>query len=199
MKSNALIIYIITLFCFYSCATKKYKQSKFQNGKCEYLYINDFSGTSISTSDFIVQKDTISVSSLKFECTYTAFYTSWVMYNNYGEWDDGVQPENNYNTYLVWKDINLFSNGDKYTVVTYGVEKPGDIYSSVMVFDDKGGDILSKNSELKTKLIDLFSTEIRKKKDKKTKTIFYQKYIKQFKPEYWEKYKKFPNVKIYIE
>ncbi|WP_157358295.1 hypothetical protein [Winogradskyella sp. J14-2] len=199
MRSNTLFISIITLFCFYNCATKRYKKSKFHDGKCEYLYVDDFSGTSISTSDFIVQKDTISVSALKFECTYSAFYTSWVMYNNYGEWNDGVQPENSYNTYLIWKDIDLFSNGGKYTVVTYGAEKPSDIYSSLMVFDDKGRDMLFENSGVKTKLIDLFSTEIRKKKKKKLKSIFHQKYIKQFRPEFWETYKTYPNVKIYIE
>jgi len=122
------------------------------------------------------------------------------MYNLFGEWHKGVNPDNNkHRTYLIWENIDLLSNNDRYTVVTFGVEKLDDIFSSVMVFDKEGKDILSENSEIKSKVIDFFSKEIRKKKNKKMKTIFYQKYIKQFKPEYWKKYKNFPNVKIHID
>lgn len=182
-----------------ACVSKK-KQSSQSISHCSYSFENDFERVTNHKQDYLIEGDTISLNIFNFECTNTAFYTSWSMCNLFGEWDESLQLENDiFKTYLIWKNKDLLFDGSDNTIITCGQETKQGTTSSFMVLDQNGRDIFEQDTILKQKYIDFFAKEIRKKKDKKMTTIFYQKYIKQFEPKYWKKYKKFPNVKIYIE
>ena len=186
------------LFLF-ACASKK-KQNEFAISNCAYSYENDFKRVTNLKQEYVLQNDTISLNIINFECTHSAFYTSWSMYNLFGKWDEDVKLENDrFKTYLIWNNKDLLQDGKKYTIITSGQETKIGTTSSFMALDESGNDVLSDDTLVRQDLIDFFSKEIRREKDKKMKAIFYQTYIKQFMPKYWKKYKKSPNVTIYIE
>lgn len=195
LKANYIIIILILFLS--ACASKK-KQTSISN--CNYSYINDYERATNHKQNYIIEGDTISLNIINFECTNSAFYTSWSMCNLYGDWDEGVKLEDDkFRTYLIWKNKDLLQDGSRNTIITCGQETKQGTTSAFMVLDEKGKDVLAQDTIIKQKYVDFFSKEIRKEKDKKMTTIFFQKYIKQFNPKYWKKYKKFPNVKIYIE
>jgi len=43
----------------------------------------------------------------------------------------------------MWKNIDIFSNGKKYTILTNGLEEWKHIYASVMILDKKQRDVLT--------------------------------------------------------
>jgi len=200
MNAKSFVFFIIIISALISCTASKFKQTGAPEGKCGYIYNNNYSEITNSQQKYVNHKDTVSLNIVTFECTYSSSYISYSMYDMYGEWDDGVKPEDNkFRTYLIWENKDIFLDGNKYTIVTFGKERKFDISSSFMVLNEQGKDMLSEDSLVRQKFIDFFSEQIRTKKKKKVKTIFYQKYIKRFRPEYWKKYKTFPNLKIYIE
>lgn len=198
-NSFKIIICIVVAIFFFSCVTNKPNRRKTTrpSSKCEYLYENDFSKITNSQNKYLFEGDTLSLNIATYECTYTALYISRAMYSRFGKWNNGVK--NIFNTYLIWENVDLFLDGNKYNVVTFGIETTTEISCSVMVFDSEGKDMLAEDSKTKKKITDYFANEIRKKRSKKENEIFYQYFIKEFAPDYWKRYKNFPNIKIHIE
>ena len=50
----------------------------------------------------------------------------------------------------MWNNIDLLSNGKKYTVLTNGLEEWKHIYASVMILDEKENDVLTGRCQHKT-------------------------------------------------
>ena len=202
IRSNLFAIkttFIFTVLSLSACASK-YDQNANSISHCKYSYQNGYEKVTNHKQKYIIEGDTLSLNVINFECAHTAFYTSRSMYKLYGDWDESVRLENDrFKTYLIWKEKDLFLDGKKFTIITCGQETKYGTTSSFMILDKQGRDLLVNDSQLKSKFVEFFSKEIKKKEDKKTNTIFFQKYIKQFNPKYWRKYKKYPNVKIYIE
>ena len=102
------------------------------------------------------------------------------MYDKFGKWDKMIYQTNRKYPVLLWREIDLFADGKKFTVVTNGLEEWKHIYASVMVFDKDENDLLSNNSKEKIALAKYFSTLImHSDHDKKE---FYEAYWSEVDP-----------------
>ena len=140
--------------------------------RCPKLYKQNF--TEIVREKYItlVNKDTIIFNEVRYECVFSAFYTHKVMYDKFGKWNKAIYPNNTKNPILMWENVDLFSNGKKYNVFTNGNEKRGEIYASIMIFDQNENDLLAEKSTEKDSLINLFGDLL--KNNKEWKKSFYE-------------------------
>jgi len=106
------------------------------------------------------------------------------MYDKFGAWDEVIYPAKIIHPVLSWKNVDLFSNGEKYNVFTYGVEEWKHIYVSVVVLDENENDLLNSTSNKKDVLIKYFTNMI--KNNNAEKVGFYEKYWSQIDPKRWE-------------
>jgi len=163
------IIFFIVLGCSSS-------QKVVIETKCPQIYKNDFTEILNEKYETVYNKDTIAYNEIRFECVFSAFYTHKVMYDKFGKWSKVIYPSNRKHPILMWKNVDLFSNGKKYNVLTNGIEEWKHIYASVMVFDEKNIDLLFKDSPEKESITNYFASLIRNNKSKK----------KEFYNEYWD-------------
>ncbi|MBS9774987.1 MAG: hypothetical protein KGV59_07540 [Tenacibaculum sp.] len=180
-------IYIIILFpIFLSCCST---QREVKKAKCPKIYKNKF--TKILNEEYVAvnDKDTTKINEIRYECVYSPFYTHKVMYDRYGKWDKEIYPSNRSYPILMWNNINLLSNGKKYTILTNGLEEWKHIYASVMILDEKGRDVLTEQTEEKIALTNFFGELIKNNNTKKKD--FYEAYWKMVNPKYWEQIKKY--------
>lgn len=171
--TNLLMKYILTTVCLsflLSCASHKATK----DNKCPKIYKNDFTTILHEKYKTVYNNDTIAFNEIRFECVYSALYTHKVMYDKYGKWNKEIFPSNSKHPILMWENIDLFSNGKKYTVLTNGVEEWQHIYASVMIFDDAKTDVLSDASPVKVSLTNLFADLI--KSHNTEKNDFYETY-----------------------
>lgn len=174
--------YIIIIFFIVSGCSSSQKVIK--ETKCPKIYKNDF--TEILNEKYVTisNNDTVKFNEIRFECVYSAFYTHKVMFDKFGKWDKAIYPSNENHPILKWENVDLYSNGKKYTVFTNGMEEWKHIYASVMIFDKNGTDLLSNESSEIDSLTNYFADLIKKHKiDKKD---FYEIYWKMVDPEHWE-------------
>src|SRR5690554_4256912 len=148
-------IYVSILFSvFLSCASSP----KTAKGKCPKIYENDFTEILNDVYITIHEKETLrineiryncvnsffyTINEIRYKCVYSSFYTHKAMYDKYGKWDKAIFPNNRNYPILMWHNIDLFSNGKKYTVLTNGLEEWEHIYASVMILDENENDILA--------------------------------------------------------
>ncbi|WP_310993083.1 hypothetical protein [Aequorivita marina] len=170
-----------------SCSSAKTNRKN----ECPKIYKNNFSEIRNEKYETVYKNDTILFNELRFQCVYYSVFTHKVMYDNYGKWDKEIYPSNSIRPILKWENIDLFSNGKKYTIMTNGVENRKHIYASVMVFDSKNKDLLSETSTEKKAITTLFADLIRSHDFENKK--FYEVYWKAVDPEYWEALKKAKN------
>jgi hypothetical protein len=177
---------IIILFIVLSCSSS---QKRVKKTKCFKLHKNNF--TEIADEKYITihNNDSISYSEIRFECINSALSTHNVMYDKFGKWNKEIYPTNRNNPILKWENIDLFSNGKKYTILTNGLEAKNHTYASVMVFDNNETDVLSSSSEEKEAIKKLFADLI--KNQVAEKNDFYEAYWKEVNPEHWKKVKKY--------
>jgi hypothetical protein len=164
-----LLLAVIAL----SCATPSKVVSE---DKCPKIYKNSFTEIRNEKLKTLLNKDTVTFNEIRFECVFSAFYTHKIMYDKFGKWDKALFINNKKHPILVWENVDLFSDGKKYNVITDGLEEWKHIYASVMVFDYKENDLLSKDSIEKEKLINYFSNQIKKLNDRNQD--FYEIYWK---------------------
>lgn len=148
----------IILSIFLSCSSS---QKAIKETKCPKIYKNKF--TEILNEKYITVngKDTTKINEIRYECVYSAFYTHKVMYDKYGKWDKEIFPSNRNHPILMWNNIDLFSNGKKYTVLTNGLEEWKHIYASVMILDEEERDVLTEQTEEKIALTNFFGELIK--------------------------------------
>ncbi|PQJ78137.1 hypothetical protein [Polaribacter porphyrae] len=175
-------VYItIIISVFLSCSSS---QKIIKKTKCPKIYKNKF--TKILNEKYVVvnNNDTTAINEIRFECVYSAFYTHKVMYDKYGKWNKEIYPSNRKHPILMWENIDLFSNGKHYTILTNGLEEWKYIYASVMILDENEQDVLSEQTEEKTNLTNYFTELI--KNHNSEKKDFYEVYWKIVDPKRWK-------------
>lgn len=177
MKYSLTILFIFSSLIGFA---QKQKDTKL----CPDIYKNGFKEIQFDKFDSVVGRDTLSVTEVKYVCTYSVLYTHKVMFDKFGQWHKSVSSENAATPLLIWENIRLFDDSPKnYTVITSGEESWKYIYAGITVLDDSGKDILSEDSPERQKLIDYFKNLIRKNKERNDG--FYEIYWTSFNPERW--------------
>ncbi|PWH82505.1 hypothetical protein DIS18_09645 [Algibacter marinivivus] len=179
-KSTILLIIFIIL----SCSTSKKVAKEI---KCPEIYENNFTQIRFEKLTSISENDTTKINEMRFKCVHSAFYTHKVMYDKFGKWDKEIYLKKNTHPILMWEEVNLFSNGKKYRVISNGIEEWKHIYASVMIFDKNDNDLLSDTSEEKEILIKYFGDLI--KNNDIEKRDFYEVYWTTVNPKHWERIK----------
>lgn len=179
MKNSVLSI--IVLISLFSCTAKQLSP---QLSQCKYIIKNGYQNIDKNKIILVVDNDSLTLSEVKYQCTFTAFYTQKVMFDNYGKWNEKLFSGSKQHLFLMWKNVTLFQNDNrKFNVVVGGKEGPDTIYSSIVIFDSKN-DYLSDTSTYKTKLIEHFSGLIKSNTFRSDK--FYETYWKEVDPKHWE-------------
>ena len=203
-------IYLFSLLIIVSCSTKKITVGKQKTNqkyhivtpqvvkthdqtlKYPFIHINGFKDFEINSSNLIKDKNSSFAKELRFNATYSSFYTKKVMYEKFR-----VKREEH--PVLIWKNVKLFNNDNLYTVYATGFENSkGDgnqvksnryhkqvkgsnhgIYASIIVLDSSGKDCLSDDNQvLKKSIIEYFSNGI---KNLTSNNEFYDLYWKAVK------------------
>lgn len=153
-----------------------------------YIHINGFKDYEIVKSKSIkIDGLTVYPNELRFNATYSSFYTKKVMYDNFGNWNKNLFFSGKRHPMLIWESVKLLNNKKElYYVIAFGLEITNSIpisknnkikhsiYASVIIFDSKGNDCLTdENPELKKQLIEYFSNGI---KNLNSNDEFYDKY-----------------------
>jgi len=166
-----LIILTFIIIGISSCSTSKTisdnengveNRQKTSNPNTPYIYKNGFENFEIKPILTINKKDSTYINELRFNAVFSALYTNKLMYDKYGKWDNEVWPDGATLPVLVWNKRKLIeSQNELYSVITNGTESEQEMYASVIVFDSKNRDCLTKISNVKDSLINYFSDEIR--------------------------------------
>lgn len=153
--------------------------------KCKRIFKNNFSKIIEDHFISVVNTDTIVINEIKYQCPYTAFYTQKAMFDRYGKWHESVLPSpSSRHTNLIWNKVKLLDNVDKkFTVVAKGYEGMKTIYTSMMIFDEEGKDMLAEDAPYKSQLIELFGFYI---KNNFSRDEFYEAYWTEFNPQRWK-------------
>ena len=178
------IYYVIITILISSCSASKSSSDEYRCNKYyknNYVEILNKKFETISSSN-----DTVIFNEVRYQCVYSAFFTSKVMYDKFGKWDQAIFPENSRHPVLLWNDVSLFADSKKYDVFTFGEESFKHIYASVMVFDQENKDLFAEESEEKAKLTAYFG-ELLRNQDSEKKS-FYEVYWKTVDPKFWEKH-----------
>ena len=183
MKKTKLLALI--LFITYGCSTtnsiankeggigKKYKTF---NPNSPYIYKNGYSNYVIEPVLTISNKDSIYINELRFNNVFSATYTQKLMFDKFGVWDKEINIKGNKNLILIWEKRKLFNSTDVYSIATDGIENMKNIYASVVVFDSKNNDCLTKDHPKKDSIIAFFSKGIINLSSNKK---FYKEYRKR--------------------
>lgn len=176
------------LFCFIiitSCGTTgKVEDHKKYTKRCHRIYKNDFSAYNIEDYRIVTATDTVILNQLKIFCV-GGVSTGNIIYDDFGKWAYQYELVKNDRT-LVWKNVDLFSDGSKYSVYTSGYDdQNGPPYTSVMIFDENDKDMLSPNSNIKEKIVLYFSEKIR---NFDGSTAFIKEILMTYYPNNWEEY-----------
>ena len=149
---------------------------------------NDFKNITNEKYLAVVNNDTISINQIKYNYVYSAFLLNKIMFDKFGKWDEARFKKNERHPVLVWKNVQLFPNHEtNYMIATYGGgEEDHKIYTSVMVFDEDGKDLLAGNLTLRNDVNEYFTELIRKNDENKKK--FYSIYWRDVDPDFYKKY-----------
>lgn len=180
MKYIFIITSLITLL---SCTSQKVVKEN----KCHKFYKSDFTEILNEKYKTVYKQDTLSFNEIRFECVYSALYTHKVMYDKFGKWNKEIFPSNRKHPFLIWENVDLFSNGKKYTVMTNGLEEWKHIYASVMVFDNDENNLLLDSSTEKN-AITFFFADLIKNNDTEKKD-FYEVYWQIVNSKQWKQVK----------
>lgn len=154
------------------------------NLKYPFLHKNGFKDYEIVKSKYIKTSDSHYANELRFNATYSSFYTKKLMYDHFGNWNKNLFLSNGRRkNMLIWENVKLFDDNDQLFYVAAGgfentdsVSEEYPVYSSVIVLDSNRNDCLSdKNIELKESIITFFSNGINNLNSDKE---FYDKYWK---------------------
>lgn len=179
------VFLIISLLLIISCSSSNKIVVK---DKCPKIYKNHYTEIINEKYETIYKNDTIKYNEIRFECVISAFYTHKIMYDKFGKWSKAIYPKNKKLPILMWENVDLFSNGKIYNVLTNGIEEWEHIYASVMIFDENNKDLLDIESSEREKLTNYFAKLIRR--NNSNNQNFYEIYWKMVDPQKWERIKK---------
>ena len=151
-----------------------------------FLHINGFKNFELRDYNLKLDRKKLTVKELRFNATYSSFYTKKVMFDNFGDWDQAIRVRGSRHPLLMWKNIKLNKNQDKeYIIIARSFEdtrssisklkRSGEkfsIYTSVMVLDSELNDCFS-NPKDRQLIINYFSKGI---KNLTNSELFYNKY-----------------------
>lgn len=178
MKNSFIKVWLILLtFLFTGCDTAKNTTAKVV---CPKIYERDFTKIVDEKFNTVYNGETVSYNEIRFLCVNSALYTQKVMYDNFGRWDKVSDANKIENRLLIWDDVDLFGDGQKFKVIAGGVEAYKSIYASIMVFDENEADLLASDSSEREKIIKYFSKAIRKLNV--NNDDFYTEYYQTFDP-----------------
>ncbi len=181
------LFYLISIVILASCGTseKTADTSKYTK-RCSKIYKYDFSAFNIEDFRTVTATDTVIFNQLKFFCV-GGVSTGNIIYDDFGKWAFHYELSKNDRT-LVWKNIDLFSDGNRYSIYTSGLDDQyGPPYTAVMVFDENDKDMLAQDSKIKEKIINYFSEKIKKFDGS---TAFIKEILMTYYPDNWKKYLK---------
>lgn len=189
-----IILLILTIPILLSCSTQQKAVTIKENENAvgiarptfnpntPYIYINGFSDYTIVKIPLVRNDDTTFINELKFNATFSAFYSQEVMYQKFGKWARELNPSNETTLMLVWDNVKLFDDDDHlFTVYTFGEENMQEIYAAVYAFGPDQKDCLSEESIYREKIIAFFSNGIQHLKDDERFYKLYLKTEKKFK------------------
>ncbi len=166
-----LFFNLLFLFLVLSCGTKPKDYLELKEEKitiCAETYTNNYSKIVFDNYNTIVKNDTISYNEIRYQCVGSSFTTHKVMYDKFGNWNQYIYPKDSNVPILLWRNIDLFKDGNKYTIYTFGYEEWKHIYATIMVFDDKENDVL-ENNEMRAKVATYFGKLIKRNNSSKKK------------------------------
>lgn len=129
--------------------------------QCSEYHKNGFSRISIGEYRNVIDNDTVNYDEVRFECVHISFITQKVLFDHFGKWDKALTQQDYHGLLLMWQNVDLFSNGKRYTVVADGRESRNITYGSFMAFNQEGEDIVAENLAEKDEIIKLFKKWIR--------------------------------------
>lgn len=131
------------------------------------LHVNNYSRYELASFSTVADGEKFITYEGRFHCPYTTFYTSKVLYDQFGEWDQVIFYPDGRNEKLLWRNVQLFDDSkEKYIIAASGYEDELDIYASIIVFDQNGLDILNPNHPKSLEVMDLIGSMIQKNNEK---------------------------------
>ncbi|QIE58660.1 hypothetical protein G5B37_03515 [Rasiella rasia] len=111
----------------------------------------------------VQENDTIISNELRFYEITSALNSMQLMYDNFGKWDLTLAGRYQHNVpQLIWKNVDLIGNGNKYTISANGTETTSDFFTSFVILDQKGNDALTEKNESRNAIIDYLRLRMRK-------------------------------------
>lgn len=109
-------LFLILLIAFIgSCTTNK----NINTNRSNSLNFRHNEFKSITNDKYVatVNKDTISITQIKYNYVYTAFLLKKIMFDKFGKWDEARYSENERHPVLVWRQVKLLSDRDSLYMV----------------------------------------------------------------------------------
>ena len=173
---DTIIPFVVVILLLLSCSSTQDKKSDL---KCENHLSNGFNGISTVKTTEVINKDTITYHQVNYLCPCSPLYLKKAMYDEYGLWDKLIRKKDN-QVIAIWKDIDLISDGNLYTIFAGGKRPKNEkCYNSVMVLDEKSIDQLNPTSAVKNKLVLHFGNMIKNNSENRD---FYDLYCKIINP-----------------
>jgi hypothetical protein len=154
MRSIILLCLTLSFFC---CSQKN------QYGTKKASVINKYQQKySITTFPIVTTKDTTSINEIRFFTIKSCADTHKMMYENYGLWTNKLDSEYLTHSFprLVWSDLDLFGDGQLFSVITDGKESKDAYFASLIIVDSDNKDCLHKNYPNREKIIQLLSKKL---------------------------------------
>jgi hypothetical protein len=178
---KVIILTAISVFIFYSCVNNyqsaKYSKEmieKYRVSKTKAYPKNNFKNV-IEDTLRILGEDVV-LNSINFNGSYTAFYTSKVMYDEFGKWDVFRYDKEQNDFICKWENRIMTSDSLPITIYTTGEENKYFMYSGFSATDVNGNDLLTDGNPYKPVLTRIIGNLIRANDSAK----------KDFYTEYWE-------------
>lgn len=148
--------------------------------KCSKIPSNTYWGTFENQFSSQVKGYEYSGTLFSYDCVLTSFITKKVLYDAYGEWDDLFYLPKERHPIMIWKNRDVLHSGSSLTILATGEEDYENMHGSIMIFDDKGNDMLKTGAENRKQLIKFVGTLI--KENDISKKEFYEIYWRQVNP-----------------
>ena len=146
------LVIILTLLLISACSGKQVLlQKKDKNAHHE-----------IHETPIIVEKDTFLISELRFYKILSAKDSMKMMYEHHGEWNKRLEGKYQSNIdQLVWENIDLLGNEERFTVIADGTETESNYFASIMIFDANNTDCLNNSYPQRSELLNAILEKMR--------------------------------------
>ena len=179
MNRTVTSLFFLIVFAFFGC------KSNFEPGApCKKSAFKKYSF--VSFEDFENLENSSAFNSARFHCPKSAMSIKKGLFDRFGRWDEARYPEGERHPVLIWKNVSLTDNSEKYNVASFGAESASAYYTAVLVFDENWNDLLTEANPEREKLIEYFGNLLKKDNDLNRK--FYKAYWKEVDLDYYNKY-----------